>query len=76
MLILLILHLTIQKSKENLTLHHMGKFLLVNLLGYNLKSGGLHFLKVFYYLKILGWSSRFRAIDTEIRQSLGNTSFF
>ena len=31
------------KSKENLTLHHMGKILLVNLLGLNLKSGGLHF---------------------------------
>ena len=41
----------------------MGKFLSVDLLGYNLKSGGLHVLKVFYHLKILGWSSGFRAID-------------
>ena len=33
------LHLTIQKKKkkEDLTLHHMGKFLLVNLLGKNLE---------------------------------------
>ena len=32
-------------------------------MGYNLKSGGLHFLKVFYHLKILGWTSGFRTID-------------
>ena len=43
------------KSKEN--------FLLVNLMGYNLKSRGLHFWKVFYHLKILGWTNGFRAID-------------
>ena len=43
----------------------MGTFLLVNLPGLNLKSGGLHFLKVFYgyLLKILEWTSDFRAID-------------
>ena len=41
----------------------MGKYLLVNLLGYHLKSGGLHILKVLYLLKILGWASGFRAID-------------
>ena len=29
----------------------------------HLKSGGLHFLKNFYHLNILGWSSGFRAID-------------
>ena len=57
------LYSTVQKSKENLTLHRMEKFLLVNLLGYNLKSGGLHFLKVFYLLNNLGWTSGFRAID-------------
>ena len=54
---------TIQKSKEKLTLRHMGNFLSVNLLGLNLTSGGLHFLKVFYHLKSLGSSSGFRAID-------------
>ena len=28
-----------------------------------IKSGGLNVLKSFYHLKILGWSSGFRAID-------------
>ena len=28
-----------------------------------IKSGGLNFLKVFCHLKILGWSTSFRAID-------------
>ena len=56
------LHELVQKSKENLTLHHMGK-IFINLLGYNLKFGGSHFLKVFYLLKILVWTSGFRAID-------------
>ena len=28
-----------------------------------IKSGGLHFLKVFCHFKILGWSTSFRAID-------------
>ena len=34
--------LTVEKSKENLTLHYVGK-IFINLLGYNLKCGGLHF---------------------------------
>ena len=38
-------------------------FLLVDLLGYNLFFGGLHFWKVFYHLKILGWTPGFHAID-------------
>ena len=29
----------------------------------NLKSRGLHILKFFYHLNILGWTSGFRAID-------------
>ena len=48
-----------KKSKENLTLHHMGKNLLVNLLRYNFKSGGLNFWKVFLPLKIFGMDFRF-----------------
>ena len=51
------------KSKENLTLHHMGKILLVNLLGYNLKSGGVTFLKSFLAFKTFGMDFSFRAID-------------
>ena len=34
-----------------------GKFLLFNLLGLNLKSGGLHFGQVFYHEEIMGWTS-------------------
>ena len=37
----------------------MEKILLVNLLRYNLKSGGLHFLKVFLALKNFGMDFQF-----------------
>ena len=41
-----------EKTYSKLTLHHMGKlFISYNLLTYNLKSGGLHFLKVFLPLR-------------------------
>ena len=48
-----------QKDKENLSLHHMGNYLLFNLLRYNLKPEGLHFFKVFRNLKIFGTDFRF-----------------
>ena len=34
---------------KNDEIHFRGKILLFNLLGLNLKSGGLHFFKVFYH---------------------------
>ena len=37
-----------QKDKENLSLHHMGNYLLFNLLRYNLKPEGLHFFLKFF----------------------------
>ena len=54
-----------KKAKKiwHYTLRGGGGILLVNLLGYNLKSGGLHFWKAFYHLIILGWASGFRTID-------------
>ena len=53
----------------------MGKFLSVNLLGYILKSERLYFLEVFYHLKILGWSSGFRAMDDLPRAHSDETEF-
>ena len=43
--------------------------------GINLKSRGLHFFKVFYHLKIWGWSSSFRAIDDLPRELWNETEF-
>ena len=63
-----------KKIKENLTLHHMGKILLVNLPRYNLKSGGLH-LKSFYHLKNLGSTSVFCATDDLPRAHCDETEF-
>ena len=55
----------------------MGKFLSVNLLGYNLKSERLYFLEVFYRLKILDGLPVFAQWTiyherTQMRQSLGS----
>ena len=55
------------------TLHYMymGKFLCVNLLRLNLKSGGLHFDKVICQLKIMGWTSGFLEItETSIAKHM------
>ena len=48
-----------QKDKENLSLHHMGNYLLFSLMRYNLKPEGLHFLLSFSQLKCLGRTSGF-----------------
>ena len=66
------------KSKGNLTLHHMVKFFLiflVNLPGWNLKCGELHFFVSLYHLKVLEWTSDFRAIDDLQRAHWDETDF-
>ena len=52
------------------------KVCLVFYAGDSLKSGGLHFLNVFYHLKLLGWSSAFRAIDDLPRAHGDETVFY
>ena len=51
------------KSKENLTLHHMGKYFISLPTGIKFKIWRVTFLKIFYHLIFLGLSSSFRAID-------------
>ena len=52
-----------QKSKENLTLYHIGEIFFSYLTGIKFKIWKVTFLKMFNHLKILGWTSGFRAID-------------
>ena len=64
-----------QKDKENLSLHHMGNYLLFNLLRYNLKPEGLHFLKVFRNLNVWDGLPVFTQqliyrVKTETKQSI------
>ena len=41
----------------------------------NLKSGGLHFSKDFYLLKVLEWTSGFRTVDDLPSAHLDETEF-
>ena len=45
-----------------LKINHIENNLFVNLPRRNLKNGGLYFLKLFYHLEILGWTSGFLEI--------------
>ena len=55
-------YLTYRENSLNINITPYGDKLLFNLLRYNLKSGVLHFLKVFYHKEIMGWTSGFLKI--------------
>ena len=64
-----------QKDKENSSLHHMGNYLLFNLLRYNLKPERLHFFKVFRNLNVWDGLPVFTQqliyrVKTETKQSI------
>ena len=65
-----------KKSNKNNITPYGENFLSVNLLGYNyIKIWRVTFLKSFLTLKILGWSSGFRAIDDSPRAHRDETEF-